>query len=169
MSKAAPLRICILNRASWLTAVKVCLSLVAIVSAASIAVTRTNYQAEIGSAVTVGNNLIALDRGFSTSPTAWSAAGATCPSSPITFAASPGTANTTITAGHWVFDVRVNSTSSAPASTTSNVTLVLAGQTYGPLCVRTPATSSDNQMIECRFDIGTTLPTSPYSFRVTIQ
>lgn len=169
MNKTARFQSRILHRARWITVVKMCLSLIAIVSAASISVTQTKYQAEIGSAVTVGNNLIALDKGFSTSPTAWSAVGATCPSSPITFAASPGTANTTITAGHWVFDVRVNSTSTAPGSTTSNVTLVLASQTYGPLCVRTPATSSNNQMIDCRFDVGTTLPTSPYSFRVTIQ
>ncbi len=148
--------------------VKVLISLIVVVFATSISVTSSTYQAEIGSAVSVTSGLLATDRGFSVSPTAGSPAGTSC-SSPIVFGALPQTANTTITAGHWVYDVRVNSTTNAPASSKFSVTLVLASNTYGPLCIQTLATVSNDQIIDCLFDVGATLPVSPYAFDVTIQ
>lgn len=69
-----------------------------------------------------------------------------------------------------VYTVRVNSTSSAPATTKFNVTFTLGSTPYGPICIQTAATPTNGQIIDCKFDIAaTTLPVSIYTFKVTIQ
>ena len=151
---------------SWIFAAKLLVSLVAIVFAASISVTSTTYQTEVGSALNVANGLVAVDKGFSLS---LAAASATLCSSPVTFGALSGTANTAISIGHTVYDVQVNSTISAPANHNFTVTLTLASSTFPPVCIKTPATPLNLQTIDCKFDVGTTLPASPYTFKVTIQ
>jgi len=156
-----------MGRGSWVFAAKFLLSMVAIVFAASISVTSSTYQAEIGSAVSVANNLVATDKGFTLAGSGASAVGTSC-SSPIIFSGSPGTANTNITGGHLIYDVQVNSTTNAPVNSKFNVTLVLASTTYGPLCIQTPASPANGQTIDCKFDVGTTLPASPYTFKVTV-
>jgi len=151
---------------SWVFGARLLLSLVALVFASSITVTSSSYQAEVGSAVNVANGLVATDKGFSVSLVG---AAATSCSSPVTFGPTPGTANTTITGGHLIYDVQVNSTTLVPANTNFNVTLVVASTPYGPVCIRTPGSPANGQTIDCRFDVGTALPASPYTFKVTIQ
>jgi hypothetical protein len=157
------------KRVSWIFFVKVALSLAVLVYAASITATTTTYQAEIGSLVKVANNLLATDKGFTPALAGSGAAGTSC-SSPITFGAVPGTANNLITAGHWVYDVQINSTSLVAPNTKFNVTLTLGSTSFSPLCIQTPASPANGQTIDCKFDIGTTmLPASPYAFKVTVQ
>src|SRR5713101_8255016 len=153
----------------WIFAAKLLLSLVAIVFAASVSVTSSSYQAEIGSAVNVANGLVAIDKGFTR---VFAASTATSCSVPVIFTVVPGTANTNITSGHLVYDVQVNSTTSTsipPAGTKFNVTLVISSTLYGPVCIQTPIPSVVGQTIDCKFDVGTALPASPYTFKVTIQ
>ncbi len=154
----------------WLLylAVKASISLVILASAVSIPVTTRNFQGEFGSAFNVANNLLATDKGFSLDISGSQAAGTNC-SSAVTFGSVPKMANTTIVAGHLAYDVRLNSTSLAQPNAEYNVTLVLAQNSYGPLCIATPASPADGQTIDCRFDVGTNLPTSPFSFKVTVQ
>ena len=166
MGKVGRLSSVVGRGSSWIFAAKLLLSMVAIVFAASISVTSSSFQAEIGSAVNVANGLIATDKGFSVSQTVGAPTGTSC-SSPVSFSASPQTANTTVVAGHLVYDVQVNATSGAPASTQFNVTLVVGSTTYGPLCIQTLTLLSGT--IDCRFDVGTALPASPYTFKITIQ
>jgi hypothetical protein len=147
---------------------KIFVSLAVLVYAASISLTTTTYQAEVGSLVIVANNLLATDKGFAPAVLGSSAAGTSC-SSPIVFGAVPGTANTAITAGHLVYDVQVNSTSSATPNAKFNVTLTLASTTYNPLCIQDSASPVNGQTIDCKFDVGTTLPVSPYTFKVIVQ
>jgi hypothetical protein len=156
-----------LGKVGWLVAAKVCIALVALVFAASIAVSSSTYQAEVGSVVNVVNGFLAIDKGFSPAGTGSGGNGTSC-SSPVTFSGTPGTANTNITAGHLVYDVQINWTS-APASTKFNVTLVVGSTTYGPLCIQTPSSSANGEIIDCKFDVGTSLPASPYSFKITVQ
>lgn len=150
----------------WAFVAKLVVSLVAIVFAASISVTSSTYQAEIGSAVNVANGLIATDKGFAVQ--VLGSAVTSC-SSPVTFGVIPGIANTPVTAGHLVYDVQVNSTASVTPSMKFNATLVVGSIAYGPVCIETPASPADQQTIDCKFDVGTTLPASPYTFQVTIQ
>jgi hypothetical protein len=143
--------------------------LVAIVFAATISVTSSTHQAEIGSALSVTNGLVAMDKGFSR---VFAASTATSCSIPVLFGVLPGTANTNIVAGDLVYDVQVNSTTSTsipPAGTKFNVTLVIGSSPYGPVCIQTPIPAVSGQTIDCRFDVGTTLPASPYTFKVTVQ
>lgn len=146
---------------------KLLLSLTAIVFAASINVTSSSLQGEIGSVMKFPTGMIATDKGFSAAPIAESSAGTSC-TVPVIFNVLPGKANTTITAGDLVYDVQVNATTSAPTNQLFNVTLVIGSTAYGPLCVKTlvPAIT---ETIDCRFDVGTQLPASPYTFKVTIQ
>lgn len=156
------------RRTGLAVAVKAVLALLAIVFAVTITVTPVTYQAEFGSTVNVVSGLLATDKGFSLAPASASANGTSC-SSPIVFGPSPGTANTTITVGHLVFDVQVNQTSSATPSTLFNVTLSLGSNTYGPLCIKTTSSPVNGETIDCRFDVGLALPPSPYAFKVTVQ
>ena len=169
MSKARRLPRIIGRGSSWIFAAKLLLSLVAIVFAASISVTSTTYQAEIGSALKVANGLLATDKGFSR---VFAASTPTSCTIPVIFGVLSGTANTNIVAGDLVYDVQVNSTTSAsipPAGTKFNVTLVVGSNPYGPVCIQTPIPSVSGQTIDCKFDVGTTLPASPYTFKVTVQ
>jgi hypothetical protein len=145
---------------------KLLVALVAIVFAASISVTSSTYRAEIGSAMNFPAGLVATDKGFSVSATAGSSAGTSC-TSPVIFGVTPKTANTTIVAGHLVYDVQVNTTIGVP-TTKFNVTLVLGSASpYGPLCIQ--SLGVPGQIIDCRFDVGTVLPASPYTFKVIVQ
>ncbi|HZY95170.1 MAG TPA: hypothetical protein VFE98_10015 [Candidatus Bathyarchaeia archaeon] len=140
------------------------LTLIVLVFAASISISQKNYQAQIGGVVQVANTLNATDRGFTV---AGSTLSATSCAVPVVFLTTPQTANTNITAGHLVYDVQVNSTSSSPVGKSLNVTLVLSGTTYGPVCIKTAATPLVGT-IDCKLDVGTTLPSSPYTFKVSI-
>lgn len=157
------------RKVSWLLLAKILFSVVVIVYAATIAVTTTSYQAEMGSNFTVTNQLIATDKGFYLATSAAGANGTLC-TSPVTFGSTPQTANNGITSGDLVYTIRVNSTGAAQATHKFNVTFVLGSSTFGPLCIQTPASPQNNQIIDCKFDIATnTLPASPYTFRVIVQ
>jgi hypothetical protein len=141
------------------------LALVTLVFAASIAISSNTYQAEFGSTMNVANGLIATDKGFSVATA--SSNGTSC-LSPVMFGPSAMIANTNTVAGHFVYDVQVNWTT-APPNRLFNVTLVLASSSYGPLCIQTPSSPASDEMIDCIFDVGVSLPNSPYSFMVTVQ
>jgi hypothetical protein len=167
MSKK-PQSLRLLRKAAIVFAVRVCLALVTLVFAASISVSPITYQAEIGSYVNVANNLVATDRGFSVASAGSIAVGTVC-AHPVQFSSSPSTANTTITAGHWIFSVQVNSTTGIFANANYTVALTLASAPYAPLCIEGASAPANNDVITCNFDVGSTLPTSPYTFKVTIQ
>jgi len=159
----------LIKSAGWLVAAKVCLAVLALVFAASITITSNTYQAQVGSAVNVTNVLRATDKGFSIATSGSNGNGTSC-SAPVIFSSSPVVANTNITAGDFVYDIQVNSTSSAQPNKTFTVNFVLDSTQYGPLCIQTPSSPINGQMIDCKFDIGTnSLPFSPYSFSVRIQ
>jgi hypothetical protein len=111
--------------------------------------------------------IIATDKGFSVSLTAQSPAGTNC-TVPVIFNVLPLKAITNVVAGHMVYDLQVNATTSASTNHLFNVTLVVGSTTYGPLCIKTlvPAVT---ETIDCIFDVGIALPSSPYTFKVTIQ
>ncbi len=168
MGKAS-IRLRLVNKSGWVVAAKIFLALFTLVFAASITVNPTSYQAAVGSYLSVSNQLRATDKGFTLATSSSSDNGLSC-SGPIVFSSTPGTANTNITAGHLVYNVQVNSTSSAMPSHNFNVTFVLGASSYGPLCVQTPASPVDGQTINCEFDIGTnSLPSAIYSFKVVVQ
>ena len=157
-------------RIRWFVVAKVILSLVILVYAGSVMVTSTNYQAEIGSVTTFATGLPATDRGFNLTSTAISASttGTTC-TTPTIFSVSPGVANNAIAAGHLLFDVRINQTSSATPATKFNVTFALGATTFASLCIQTLLTPVNGQIIDCKYDVGASLPSSPFTFKVTVQ
>ena len=156
---------------TWYLFVKITLALLVLVVSAAITVTPTTYQAEIGSAYQVTNNLAIEDRGFTTATTTTSATG-TCPTSNVTFTGSPQKANNPITLGDIVYDLQVNSTASTPVSSCFTVTLTLSlggTQTTKILSIASGSTVAPSQTIDCTLDIGTSLvPVSPFSFKVTV-
>ena len=155
----------LLSRTGAVFALKFCIAMVTVVFAASITVGTTTYQAEIGSALNITNQLTATDKGFSS--VAVTTAATSC-STPTAFAPIvTGTANNALTSGHQMYTVQVASTATT-AQQAYNVTLVLASTTYGPVCIIQTGAPTAGQLINCEFDVGTTLPSSPYSFRVTV-
>jgi hypothetical protein len=167
MSKKSP-SLRLLRKTTIAFAARVCLALVTVVFAASISVSPTTYQAEIGSYVNVVNSLSATDRGFSVASVGSSGAG-TNASNPVQFSNSPTTANTSIVAGHWVYNVEVNSTGTVSSDENFTVSLTMASSSYGPLHIEGSSSPASGQVITCEFDVGATLPTSPYTFGVTIR
>ncbi len=157
-------------RIRWLALPKVALSVIILVSAASVTVTSNNYQAEIGSVTTVASGLPATDKGFNLTSTAISAStsGTTC-TTPTIFSSTPSVANNPIAGGHLFYDVRINQTSSATPATKFSVTFALGATTFASLCIQTLATPVNGQIIDCKYDVGTSLPSSPFTFKVTVQ
>jgi hypothetical protein len=151
-----------------LVVIKLLLTLLVIVSAATIDSTPKSFTAELGSAATVPSGLLITDKGFATASSSGTASG-TC-TIPIIFGPLAGVGNNGITSGHIVYTVRVNSTGSAPALIKYNVTFTMGSTAYGPICIQTAAVPANGQIIDCKFDIAaTTLPNSIYTFKVTIQ
>jgi hypothetical protein len=147
--------------------------LILAVSAAAITVTPKNYQAEMGSAFNTSNNILVGDKGFSKPSTSTSVTGS-CPSAGnVTFSSTPGTANNAITAGNIVYDVQVNATALTPLVScfTVSITLPIGGsQTTKSLTIASGTSVAAGWTIDCKLDIGTTtLPASPYSFKVVVQ
>jgi hypothetical protein len=158
---------------TWYFSCKVVLAILVIaVSAASITASSVNYQAELGSAYNVTNNLLVGDKGFS-KPLLGTGATGTCPTANVTFSASPASANNAIIGGDIVYDVQVNATASTPLVSCFTVTLTLSltgSQTTKSLKIASGTSVSTGQTIDCKLDIGTTsLPASPFSFKVTVQ
>ncbi len=146
--------------------------LVLAVSAAAVTVAPTNDQAEMGSAFNISNNILVGDKGFSKPATGTGVTG-TCPSGNVTFAATPGSANNLIIAGDIVYDVQVNATALTPLVScfTVSITLPIGGsQTTKSLTIASGTSVAAGWTIDCKLDIGTTtLPASPYSFKVVVQ
>ena len=172
MGKAKRIGLFAVRKATLYLAVKVLLTLFVLVYAASIVTTTTTYQASIGGAVSVTNNLKAMDKGFSRAGSTLSALGTSCANN-ATFTGSPGVANTAITAGNITFIVQVNTTLTTANITCFTVNLIItpsgASQQSYTVYVATGLLVLPDQTIDCKFDIGSSLPTSPYSFKVTVQ
>lgn len=146
---------------------------VAIIVYASSVTTSTNYQAEKATYLSVTNGLLVMDEGYSKISSTTSAAGTSC-GSPVNYGASPGVANTPLTAGNILFDVEANTTASSTPNTCYSITLYvstsIASQTqYGPVYVATSSTVTPGQMIDCSFGVGAALPPSTYTFKITVQ
>jgi len=159
---------------TWYFSAKFVLAILMIaVSAATITASSVDYQAELGSAYNVSNNILIGDKGFS-KPAMGIGATGSCPSAGnVTFSGSPGNANNAIIAGDIVYDVQVNATASTPLVHCFTVTLTLSlsgSQVTKSLAIASGTSVAADQTIDCKLDIGTTsLPGSPFSFKVTVQ
>jgi len=157
---------------TWYLSAKILVILVLAVSAATIAITSKDYQAEMGSAYNAANNILVEDKGFA-KPAASTAATGSCPSAGnVTFSNLQGTANNAITAGDIVYDVQVNATGTTPTLRCFTVTLTLT--VSGPPTTKTLTIASGTsvaagQTIDCKLDTGlTSLPAVPFSFTLTV-
>jgi len=173
MSRASRLGGRLRRTFTWYLSGKIVLALLIVaVSATSIVVTSTTYQAEVGGELNVTNSLVAIDKGFSVSASNVVAAGTSC-SSPTIFGVGT-VANTGITQKDLVYDVQVNETMTTNTNTCYKATLVVtpsggAATTYGPLYMNSTSSILPAFQIDCEFDIGATTPSSPYSFQLTVQ
>jgi hypothetical protein len=159
---------------TWYLSAKIVLVLcIVAVSATTIVVTPTTYQAEVGGELNVTNLLVAIDKGFFVASSGSAAAGTGCVTTPVLFGVGT-VANTVITAQHIVYNVAVNETGSTNVNTCYQATLVVtpnggSAVTYGPVFIKSTASVVTTFQINCEFDIGSSAPSSPYSFQLTIQ
>ncbi len=156
----------------WGIVIDLLLLLIVTVSAASIQVTRNSYQSEVGGALNVANGLGLTDKGFTTA-TIPATVTMNCPTGNVTFGITPGTANTAITSGHFVYDAQVSTTASTPAHSCFTVTLTITPNSGSPTTftvkIASGSTVSAGETIDCQFDVGASLPTPPYSFLAKAQ
>ncbi len=152
--------------------VKVLLSLLLLADAIPIQVSQTTQQSLTGGAVSITSNLVGADRGFSKAGSGALQAGNVCPGSPLSFTAVPGTASNNITAGDIVYDIQLNTTIGTPPSANFTVTFVITPTVGRPatytLCLRNEAVNVPNETIDCKFDLGSKIPSSPFSFKITV-
>ena len=155
---------------TWYFSAKLILAILVIaVSDATITVTSKTYQGEVGSAVNITNNILVGDKGF-LKPSSGTAATGSCPSANVTFSSTAGVANNAITAGDIVYDVQVNATANTPLRSCFTVTLSITGSPDKSLTIASGTSVADGWTIDCKLDIGTTsLPASPYTFKITVQ
>ncbi len=168
MINAGGARHYLLRKASVYLLMKAILSLIVLVNAASIIVTTTRYQAIIGGAVSISSSLVSRDRGFSKASSAVLATGLTCPTAAIFGVATIVTPG--ITAGDIVYYLQVNTTGTHPSTcwTVSFVFTPAGGsQTKLSFVIGTIIDVSGLAM-DCDFDIGASIPNSPFSFSVTV-
>jgi hypothetical protein len=161
------------NSITWSLALKTILVLVVAVSASSITFTSTNYQSEVGGVLKVANGVTLTDKGFATAALPVSATG-TCPSAGnVTFTATPGTANTAIASGDQVYDAQVATTTSTPSVSCFTVTLTITPNGGSPntytVKIASGSSITAGQTIDCKFDVGSTLPSPPYTFLAKVQ
>ena len=163
------------KRIPWYVAAKVTLSLFFLVYATNLTITTTPYQAESGGRISFTNNLTAVDKGISKTLSNQTSAGTSCgPSGTnVTFTSGvPQTANTTLIANDYVYSIQVNTTAITATSSCFTVTLTVisgGGSSTYVLHLATGSTMSSDETVTCKFDIGPSLPTSPYSFSVAVQ
>jgi hypothetical protein len=161
------------SRLSVLVFLKILLSLSILVYAASIVAVPASYIAVSAGRVSVSSNLAGEDRGFSKASSTVPAAGTACGvGTQVSFGVAAQTANTAITAGDLVYDLQLNTTGTTPSSTCWTVSLAYtpAGgpQTnVGSVFVGTIVALSA-QTIDCKFDLGASLPTPPFTFQVSV-
>ncbi len=173
MSKASRLGSRLRRTFTWYLSGKIVLALLIVaVSATSVVVTSTTYQAEVGGELNVTNSLVAIDKGFSVSGSNVVAAGTSC-SSPTIFGVGT-VANTGITQQDLVYDVQVNETLATSINTCYKATLVVtpnggSATTYGPVYMNSTSSILSTFRVDCEFDIGASAPSSPYSFQLTVQ
>ena len=154
---------------------KLILSTVLLAYAATSSVTTTNYRAIIGGQLTVVSVLSGADRGFSKASSTIAANGASCPGTPIQFGLVPGTATPGITSGHMIYDVQLNTTGTTQANGCWQVKLTYttnggALTTVGPVWIGTGLVNPPiNEVIDCQFDMGSSLPFSPFSYAVIVS
>ncbi len=167
MRKAKNLRIFLLRKATLVLSVKVILSLIVLVNAASITVTTTSYQAEVGGAISIASNLSGgADKGFSKASSAIMATGTTCPTAAIFGVATVATP--AVTSGDLVYDLQVNSTGT-PNNTCWVVTFVYTPSGGSQITLTTEiGTVASSGTIDCKFDVGVSAPNSPFSYKVSV-
>jgi hypothetical protein len=173
MGKAASLYSFFSSQLSTFLLLKICLYLTVLVYGATIVAVPTNYAAVSAGRVDVKNNLIGQDRGFSKASSTIGAAGTSCGvGTQVSFSVVAGTANTAITAGDFVYDLQVNTTASTPNTTCWTVSLVYTStggsQTSAGSVFIGATVAVSGQTIDCKFDIGATLPTPPFTFQVSV-
>jgi hypothetical protein len=155
----------------WTLTFKVVLVLVVAVSGASITITQSKYQTELGGTLNFDNHVVLIDRGFSVFGVSVNATGG-CPSLNVTFTNNPTIANTAIISGDYVYDAQIVTTSLTPTLScfTARLTITPNG---GPasvysVTVASGSTVSSGETIDCQFDIGPSLPTPPFTFLATV-
>jgi hypothetical protein len=159
----------LIRKASLYFAVRILLSLIFFANAVLIqSVVTSPIQSVTGGALSVNTNLSSADRGFSKAASTMAAAGASSCAGNVTFLVLAQSANNAITSGDIVYDVQLNTTGTTPSSTCYTVTLANTSsggspQTYR-LYVATGLVVASGESIDCKFDIGSTIPASPFSF-----
>jgi|SRR2546427_5962173 len=159
-------------KTSFLFVLKIFLVLIMLAWATNSAIQPLNYTGESGRLDRTNNELLTTAKGFSKTSAA-SAAGTSC-GSPVTFG-SGTVANTALTGGNIIFAAQVNTTATTPNSTCFTVTFYLSTSmgsqtTFGPVYLSTGASVTPGQAIDCKFDLGSSsLPTSPFSYKVTVS
>lgn len=146
--------------------------LVGTVSAATITAHNRRLEAMLGGRIDVSNSILISDEGngFVTMHNNVSGIG-TSPTDPVYFNATKilNLATTQLTAGDWVYDVRLTSTASTPPNSVFEVRFRGLGGFYQPkLYVATGPTVEPNVTIICLFEFGPTLNT-PYAYTVTVE
>jgi len=152
--------------------VKVLLSLLLVTQAVVLQVSPTTQESLTGGSLNITSSLVGADKGFSKAGASSGQTAGPCPGSSVAFGASPGNATNAITASDIIYHVQVNTTDSTPPSTCFTVTLVITPSDDSPTTfnayVSTGVSVVAGQTIDCKFDIGSSIPSSPFSFKVTV-
>ena len=159
-------------RALWYLAAKFLLSFGVLVYASNITMTTTVYHVESGGVINVTVNLTAMDRGLSKTASMLSASGTSCASN-VTLTGTPGNCHTVLTSNRLVYSIHGEhnfehfSQHLFHCNANNHPQWWKPHQLHGLHSQR--SISDPDQTINCELDIGSALPTSPYSFSVTVQ
>ena len=173
MGKVRSARNLFLRKGSYYLVAKILVSTVFLVHAGLVqsVITTPTPQSITGGALNIVSTLASADKGFSKAGSGMSEAGRNC-GQKVVFSGSPGTANNVVVAGDIIYVVQLNTTSSTPVNACFTVTLTITPTGGSPTSysvrIGTGSPVTAGQTIDCKFDIGTSFPSSPFSFKLTV-
>ena len=153
--------------------IRLILTTVFLAYAATSSIATTSYRALIGGELNVVSALSSADRGFAIATSNIAANGAACGNA-VQFGLLAGTATPGVASGHMIYDIQLNTTGSTPATcwqvkltyTTSSG----SSTTVGPVWIgNSVANPPLDEVIDCQFDMGASLPSSPFSYAVVVS
>jgi hypothetical protein len=154
-------------------ALKLILPTILIACVATSGIASSHYRSMIGGRLNVVSALSAADKGFTKATSTISANGAVCISA-VNFGISVGTSSLGVASGDMFYDVQLNTTGTTPANGCWQANLTYTNSmgsrvTLGPVWVATGILVPPlNQAIDCKFDLGPSLPVSPFSYSLAV-
>jgi len=151
----------------WLVLTVLAFSISTTVFALNVGVSKRAYKAVYGEMVSVDETMVIESQGIALAEESLGAQGTA--GSPVEMTSAFPEANNSITAGNWVYRVKIKEASGSSVSGgTYKVEFFLNQTLMGTVYIKQAGSTSNIEGVQCSFDIGGELP-NPYAVMVRVS